>query len=64
MRISTDREACVGSGACVFHARGVFDQHADGRVLLLVEEPDEALRAAALTAAANCPVNAISVNDV
>ncbi|MDX2592763.1 MULTISPECIES: ferredoxin [Streptomyces] len=63
MRISVDREACVGSGNCVFHAPGVFDQHPDGRVLRLVEEPDEALRAATLTAAANCPVNAISVND-
>ncbi|MXM69123.1 ferredoxin [Streptomyces sp. HUCO-GS316] len=63
MRISVDREMCVGSGNCVFFAQGVFDQHPDGRVLLLVGEPDEGLRAATLTAAANCPVQAISVND-
>ncbi|GAA3291279.1 ferredoxin [Streptomyces cinereospinus] len=63
MRISVDRETCVGSGNCVFFAPGVFDQHRDGRVLLRDGEPDGTLRAATLTAAANCPVNAISVND-
>ncbi|MFE7778344.1 ferredoxin [Streptomyces sp. NPDC057445] len=63
MRISVDRDVCVGSGNCVFFAQGVFDQHADGRVLLVTDEPDEEMRAATLTAFANCPVNAISVDD-
>ncbi|MGV9317033.1 ferredoxin [Streptomyces sp. NPDC003691] len=63
MRITVDREVCVGSGNCVFFAQQVFDQHPDGTVHLLVREPDQALRTATLTAVANCPVQAISVND-
>ncbi|MFF8847825.1 ferredoxin [Streptomyces sp. NPDC015127] len=64
MRISVDRDTCVGSGSCVFIAPEVFDQHADGRVLLLVGEPDERARAAALSAIANCPVGAITADRV
>ncbi|MEU5942262.1 ferredoxin [Micromonospora sp. NPDC047548] len=63
MRVEVDRETCVGSGNCVFFASAVFDQDdRDGRVVVLEESPEPALRAATRTAALNCPVGAISVD--
>jgi ferredoxin len=54
-----DRDACMGSGNCVFWAPGVFDLDEDG-IAIVVGDPagrDEELR----TAAANCPTSAIRV---
>jgi ferredoxin len=63
MRVEADRETCVGSGNCVYFAPTVFDQDdRDGLVVVLVESPEPALRAATRTAALNCPVGAISVD--
>lgn len=63
MRVEVDRETCVGSGNCVHFAPTVFDQDdRDGLVVVLVESPEPALRAATRTAALNCPVGAISVD--
>ncbi|MDH6461747.1 ferredoxin [Micromonospora purpureochromogenes] len=63
MRVEVDRETCVGSGNCVYFAPTVFDQDdRDGLVVVLVESPEPALRAATRTAALNCPVGAISVD--
>jgi ferredoxin len=63
MRITVDRERCVGSGNCAYFAERVFDQAADGRVSLAVPEPGEELRPAARNAAANCPVAAIRIDE-
>ncbi|SCF34291.1 Ferredoxin [Micromonospora purpureochromogenes] len=65
MRVEVDRETCVGSGNCVYFAPTVFDQDdRDGLVVVLVESPEPALRAATRTAALNCPVGAISVDRI
>ena len=61
MRISLDREACVGSGACVFAEPAVFDQDEnDGRVRLVAGPVPEELRESILAAMTSCPVGAIS----
>jgi ferredoxin len=54
-----DRDACMGSGNCVFWAPGVFDLDGDG-VAIVVGDPaghDEKVR----TAASNCPASAIRI---
>lgn len=62
MRLTIDRELCVGSAMCVLSTPDLFDQSAeDGRVVLRVTEPgpDDAER---VRAAANlCPSGALSV---
>ena len=42
MRITADRDACVGSGQCVLTEPDVFDQDDDGLVTLLTERTSEA----------------------
>ena len=55
-----DREACMGSGNCLFWAPGVFDLDDDG-VAFVCGDPaghaDEVRQAAA-----NCPTSAIRVD--
>lgn len=63
MRITVDRERCVGSGNCAYQAARVFDQAPDGLVSLTVAEPPAELRPEARTAAANCPVAAIRIEE-
>lgn len=62
MRVSVDRELCVGSGTCVFTAPDVFRQDDDdGRVVLVVDRPGPSMRESARSAVASCPVGAIAV---
>lgn len=58
-RIEIDRELCIGTGNCVFHAPQVFDQDDEGRsiVLDLHALPEEKVR----FAADSCPVGAIRI---
>jgi ferredoxin len=54
-----DRDACMGSGNCVFWAPDVFDLDDDG-IAVVVGDPtgrDEEVR----KAAANCPTSAIRI---
>lgn len=61
-RVFVDQTKCVGSGRCVAHAGDVFDQSEDdGTVVLLIDEPQAASRAAVDKAARLCPAQAISV---
>lgn len=61
-RVAVDRTKCIGSGQCVAHAGAVFDQSDDdGTVVLLVPEPDAALREAVDKAARLCPAQAIAI---
>ncbi|MGW0810827.1 ferredoxin [Nonomuraea sp. NPDC002799] len=61
MRITVDRERCVGAGMCALTAPALFDQSdEDGRVLLLgsaADAQDESARRAAVL----CPSQAIHV---
>lgn len=61
-RVVVDRTRCIGSGQCVSHAGAVFDQsEEDGTVVLLVSEPDIAMRDAVEKAARLCPAQAIAI---
>lgn len=61
-RVVVDRTKCIGAGQCVAHAGAVFDQSEDdGAVVLLIAEPQAALRAAVEKAARLCPAQAIAV---
>ncbi len=55
-----DRDACMGSGNCVFWAPGVFDLDEDGIAVVVGDATgrDEEVR----KAAANCPTSAIRVD--
>ena len=61
MRVTADRELCVGSGACEMLAPDVFEVSDDGVVQVLQDEPDdpEAVR----QAAQQCPTRALTVSD-
>jgi ferredoxin len=64
MRITVDYDKCIGAGNCVDAAGQTFDQRdEDGMVVLLQENPPEADRQAARTAAQLCPALAITVED-
>ena len=59
MRITADRDVCIGAGMCVMTAEEVFDQGDDGIfVILEVEVPPEHADAAARAVAA-CPSGAL-----
>ena len=55
--VETDRDRCMGTGACVFAAPDVFDVDAGGRVVVIgpVVPGDERVR----DAVANCPMDAL-----
>jgi ferredoxin len=64
MRVSADRDVCIGSGNCVLTAPAVFDQDdEEGLVVLLKAEvaPDDA--GAVREAVARCPSGALRLVD-
>jgi ferredoxin len=64
MRVTVDREVCIGSGNCVRLAGDVFDQdEVEGVVVLLIEEPSVEREASVREAAATCPTGAITIID-
>ncbi|MCA6091170.1 ferredoxin [Streptomyces sp. SCA3-4] len=64
MKITIDRDRCVGAGQCVRAADEVFDQDdEDGCVVLLVSRPSERLRAEVRDAERFCPSGAIEIHD-
>jgi ferredoxin len=63
MKVTVFPSKCEGYACCVIAAPDVFDlDPTNGRVLLLLEEPDEQLWASAEEAARDCPVRAISID--
>ncbi len=60
LRIEIDREACMGSGNCVFWAPGVFELDDDG--IAVVADPDAAGEDRVQLAADGCPTKAISLH--
>ena len=59
LRIEIDRDACMGSGNCLFWAAGVFDLDDDGVAIVL--DPDAAPEDRVLLAMEGCPTKAITV---
>ncbi|MFF4035406.1 ferredoxin [Streptomyces sviceus] len=62
MLITTDTEACVGSGQCALVVPEVFDQDdAEGTVVLVDAAPSEEFHHDVREAVSRCPVRAIAV---
>jgi ferredoxin len=56
--IDIDRDACMGSGNCVFAAPGVFELDDDS--VVCVVDPEASPEEAVVTAARQCPTHAIT----
>lgn len=63
MKVVTDLTLCAGYANCVLADDQVFDIDDDGKVKVLVEQPDPSQRASVEEAVRNCPVAAISIVD-
>jgi len=61
LKVVVDMDVCQDHGQCVFAAPEVFALNDDGKLVVLIAEPDESLRAAVEDAADVCPVQAISI---
>ena len=60
-KVVVDLDVCQDHGQCVFAAPEVFQLDDAGRLVVLAEEPDDALRARCEDAADVCPVQAITI---
>ncbi|KMS82893.1 ferredoxin [Streptomyces regensis] len=63
MRVTADRDRCVGSGQCAMLSPEVFDQDDDGLVLVLREVPGADLHEEVHRAADLCPAQSLRVHD-
>ena len=64
VRVTADRDVCIGAGMCVLTAPAVFDQSDDdGLVQVLVETPGESGVAAVLDAVKVCPSGALRLEE-
>ena len=61
MRVTADRELCVGSGACEMLAPDVFEVSDDGVVQVLQDQPDD--EESVRQAAQQCPTRALSLQE-
>jgi ferredoxin len=61
MRVTADRNVCIGAGLCALTAPGVFDQDDDGLVKVLLAGPDGDDQAAAREAGNVCPSGAVKI---
>ncbi len=64
MSIEVDLESCIGAGLCVMAAPDVFDQDpADGRVVVLVDEPAPDQIGAVREAVGLCPTAVLALRE-
>ncbi|MFI0479630.1 ferredoxin [Actinomadura sp. 9N215] len=63
MKVSADRDRCIGAGHCAITAPGVFDNGDDGLVVVLTPEPEDGDRQAVDRAERLCPSRAISLTS-
>lgn len=64
MRVTADREVCIGAGMCVLSAPDVFDQDEDdGRVRVLTSEPVAERHGVVREAERLCPSRAVRVTE-
>ncbi|HEV7468824.1 MAG: ferredoxin [Pseudonocardia sp.] len=61
MRVSLQKDLCIGAGQCVLAAPAVFDQDEDGTVVPLADPPPAEEAEAVRSAAHACPARVISV---
>ncbi|MGH8791198.1 MAG: ferredoxin [Stackebrandtia sp.] len=64
MKITADREVCIGAGMCVLTAPALFDQDdAEGRVLALTPDVPADRLAEAREAVSLCPSGALELDE-
>jgi ferredoxin len=64
MRVSVDRDKCIGAGHCATHVPEVFAQgEDDGVVILLEANPAPELQERVREAAALCPARVIILEE-
>ncbi|MEU0395374.1 ferredoxin [Streptomyces sp. NPDC006208] len=63
MRITIDRDRCIGAGQCVLTAPGAFTQDDDGLVTLLPGHEDGTDDPNVRYVPGACPVQAVTVSD-
>lgn len=63
MRVVVDFDVCASTGTCMQVCPEVFEIRSDGFLYLLIEEPDETLRAKITEAANLCPTGTISIEE-
>lgn len=63
MRITADRERCIGAGHCVRTAPDLFDSGEDGRVTVSLAEPDVSRLDEVREAVRLCPNAAIALRE-
>jgi ferredoxin len=63
LRVRVDEDRCVGHGRCYALAPEVFDSDDQGHCVVLVAEVPPELEGGARTGAANCPEQAITVEE-
>jgi ferredoxin len=61
MRILVDWQRCDGNGICVTESPETFQMTDDDELILLAEQPDEALRPKLAAAVASCPKRALAI---
>lgn len=62
MKVTVDRERCIGAGMCALTAPAVFDQDPDEAVVVLLDEsPPERERPAVEEAVDRCPAGVITL---
>ncbi|MFI5973405.1 ferredoxin [Streptomyces sp. NPDC051452] len=63
MRVTADRDRCVGAGQCTLLSPEVFDQDDDGLVVVLRDEPAEDLHDEVHQAIDLCPSRSLRLAD-
>ena len=63
MKVVVDMTVCQDHGQCCFAAPEVFQLDNDGKLVVLVGEPDDNLRDKVEEAADVCPLQAITIED-
>jgi ferredoxin len=63
MRVIVDQDLCEGNAVCERHAPEVFRVGDDDKARVLLEHPEEALRAKVELAVKRCPRAAIRLVD-
>ena len=63
MKVVVDLAVCQEHGQCCLAAPEVFELDAAGKLVVLVDQPDEGLRDMVEEAADVCPLQAITVQD-
>ena len=61
LKITVDRDECIGDGACVDDAPTTFELDDESKAIVLEASTDE--RDAIIDAAKNCPVDCILIEE-